>query len=178
MSLPNSRDITLSPGTEIPSTLLNALQDMIVGGRHSEFEYMLGASIFEARSTIALPEFNADGDWQIDANNETIIADIGALFPVGTQINEITIYGTLASGNHEVDVSMLKWTIPGGVFSDIGGGSKSSPGVGVDFELTWDSGDAGWPFTIANTHKYQVHVTDGSGAGMSLIRAMKIRAQR
>lgn len=33
MTLPTTRDITLAPGTQIPSTLLNNLQDMIIGGR-------------------------------------------------------------------------------------------------------------------------------------------------
>ncbi|KKK94428.1 hypothetical protein LCGC14_2682950, partial [marine sediment metagenome] len=33
MALPSSRDITLAEGTQIPSTLLNNLQDMIIGGK-------------------------------------------------------------------------------------------------------------------------------------------------
>jgi hypothetical protein len=34
MTLPGSRDITLASGTQIPSTLLNNLQDMIIGSKH------------------------------------------------------------------------------------------------------------------------------------------------
>ncbi len=33
MALPLTRDITLASGTQIPSTLLNNLQDMIIGGK-------------------------------------------------------------------------------------------------------------------------------------------------
>lgn len=33
MALPNSRDITLAPGTQIPSSLLNNLQDFLIDGR-------------------------------------------------------------------------------------------------------------------------------------------------
>ena len=34
MTLPLSRDVSFAPGTQIPSTFLNNLQDMIIGGRH------------------------------------------------------------------------------------------------------------------------------------------------
>jgi len=54
MTLPLSRDITLANGTQIPSTLINALQDAIVGGRHGEIRRIVPASA-------GSPENSTDG---------------------------------------------------------------------------------------------------------------------
>lgn len=46
MALPNDRDATISSATQIPSTLLNNIQDMIIGGKHGEVRRLMPASMF------------------------------------------------------------------------------------------------------------------------------------
>lgn len=45
MTLPSSRDITLATGTQIPSTLLNTLQDMIIGDKHGPKTIQIGIGL-------------------------------------------------------------------------------------------------------------------------------------
>ena len=51
MALPNSRDITIAPGSQIPSTLLNNLQDFIISGGHGLLWHKIGAADFSGQSS-------------------------------------------------------------------------------------------------------------------------------
>ena len=51
MTLPLTRDITLASKTQIPSTLLNNLQDMIIGGKHGPKTKKISPSSYESQAT-------------------------------------------------------------------------------------------------------------------------------
>lgn len=65
MALPTTRDITLSPLDPVPSSLLNTLQDQIIGGKHPIFENVIAACEFlpEAGSAANL----GNGVWTFGA---------------------------------------------------------------------------------------------------------------
>ncbi len=50
MALPTTRDITLAPGSQIPSTLLNNLQDAIISGAHGLLWHKIGAADWNGNS--------------------------------------------------------------------------------------------------------------------------------
>ncbi len=94
MALPNTRQLTLNPSDPVPSSLLNALQDCIVGGKY-------GPSIIQVHPSVVQPQlatsiaYNFVGDYA----EYTSGGSAKAMFPVsiesGARILSITanLYG-------------------------------------------------------------------------------------
>lgn len=85
MTLPTSRDLTLAPGTQIPSSLLNNLQDAIIGGKHGPLTFFLSSIDGFTDGTPS----GVSGYVELAANNEVYKA---IALPFGTQITAIDVY--------------------------------------------------------------------------------------
>jgi hypothetical protein len=126
MALPDSRDITLGGGSKIPSSLLNALQDQVIGSKHPEQPVIYGPGSFlleAAGATLSGNEYwEGSGAFTIRRN---------LLRPVGTVITEITyVYnrnnvGTLTLRFQKANL------ITGGVHTDIVAASSIAAGTGI-----------------------------------------------
>lgn len=73
MALPFTRDVTISSGTQIPSTLLNNLQDMVVGGKHGEIRRLTsgvdgiwdGQPDVDVGMSVGFLRWTGNGTWTI-----------------------------------------------------------------------------------------------------------------
>lgn len=66
MALPFSRNITLSPSDPVPSSLLNDLQDSIVGSKHANHEIPIAACDFTPESGSSA-NLGSNGQWSFSA---------------------------------------------------------------------------------------------------------------
>jgi hypothetical protein len=92
MALPVSRDLTFAPGTQIPSAVLNNIQDMIIGGRHGEYEIYLPPAAGLSRHNLTDLEFQ----FFISNFNNTAATGIFVVWPivapVGSALTEVKYY--------------------------------------------------------------------------------------
>ena len=111
MALPSSRDITLAQGTQIPSTLLNNLQDMIIGGKTGPEVVAIPGSAGVPAGASPDP-VNPSGDifgsrWDI-----TVGQFMEITFPVtvapGDRITDFRGFGEILTAADQFSVQLLK----------------------------------------------------------------------
>ncbi len=114
MALPTSRDITLASKTVIPSTLLNNIQDMIVGRKHGLQTLVIPtpAAMAERGATgsgSALDtEFGiGDARWRLAAGDATTLA-YPIMLPVGTRIIAYSVHGEVLTDGDDFDVGLRR----------------------------------------------------------------------
>lgn len=107
MALPLTRDETLIAGSQVKSSLLNKLQDMIVGGKHGAIDIPIGGAAFVINppGTGAL---NNAGLWTFSTAPNILTAPL--LLPVGAVLNTLTLgfnrngAGTITSRTYKRNV--------------------------------------------------------------------------
>lgn len=109
MTLPLTRDITLALGTQIPSTLLNTLQDMIIGGKHGPKTIAIpGAAGDPGPSAAVMPTSDVFGSrWTIATTQ------IGEIFypvtvAIGDRITDFRAFGEIQNAGDTFSVTLLK----------------------------------------------------------------------
>jgi hypothetical protein len=111
MALPISRNTTYSASTEVKSADLNDLQDMIVSGRHGEYEVFLPSSYGMSEEDTSL---NDIGVWTNSAN---AIARVyfPIVIPVGAVITQVKTYFGHVVGATAINVvsTLLYRAVPG-----------------------------------------------------------------
>lgn len=97
-NLPSSRDFTLAPGDPVPSTLLNTLQDQIIGDKHSSRVLMFPPIRFQATAGSGNVTFTgsngaAGGAWTTNAGPAGAWeVETSLLVPAGTSIDKIEAF--------------------------------------------------------------------------------------
>lgn len=109
MALPQSRDITLAPGTQIPSSLLNNLQDFLVDGR---FHQSTTKQIHVSKGTGAGVTY-AGGRVAMTAGDTL---DIGLDVVATENISSYAVTLNVDTGGDQNDMQLIRRT---------GGGSES-----------------------------------------------------
>ena len=83
MALPVNRNVTFSPSDPIPSVLLNALQDSLIGFKHPELIEYYAAAAFAAFGTANL----SGGFWTSSSANQFYCP---LPYPVGCRITQMS----------------------------------------------------------------------------------------
>jgi hypothetical protein len=86
MALPTTRNITIAPSDPIPSVLLNALQDSIIGFKHPELIESYHAAAFMPAHGVGNASFNG-GIWTTSTTEQFLCA---IPYPVGTRITQVS----------------------------------------------------------------------------------------
>lgn len=113
MGLPNSRDLTLDGSTPIPSSLINKLQDCVVGGKHPEFEHGMHGSGFQPTGAST---YNGSL-WNVAAGGDTFYMPIDVR--VGDTITHVQggyLRGTVAS---QISTALVRKPLNGGAAATI-----------------------------------------------------------
>lgn len=160
--LPEERDATLAPGTQIPSALLNTLQDMIVGARHGSIRRVVGAAFAEIIA-------GTPGDVSVSGDRVLGPGD-GILFPMPVHVGEVIedVFITFAEIGAGTDF-MVCALLSGG---SIVGGPTNSPfpsGSSTRFEMDALGGEQTVVSPVAFPHngsRYDLSCgADGGNAG-------------
>lgn len=86
MALPTTRDLTLGPASPIPSSVINSLQDQIVGLKFPRTTFPYGSAAFSANpGGLAL---HAAGQWTFTGASQ-LVAALGNRFTSGTTVVQV-----------------------------------------------------------------------------------------
>ncbi len=111
MPLPLSPDVTAGPGGQIPSTLANNIQSMIVGARHGSESWLYGA----INGNATLGSWTPNGFF-VQAAAGTNVWDVGiGKLPVGARITGVSVAHRRAGGTLTFDLIVSDLT---GTFSE------------------------------------------------------------
>jgi len=127
MGLPVTRDITAAADVQIPSTLLNNLQDAVVGAKHGSITKFF---------PITNPGVTATWDDQsVKGLDTTIKPQCDITLPEGTRITALIPYVTVANGD-SIQIQLVEQTYATGstaIDSDAPTSSTSNGYEGVPF---------------------------------------------
>lgn len=172
MSLPTSRDITLSAGSsQVPSALLNNLQDAVVGNKHGTLTLIVPGSAFVRSNSGGANTYSVASLISNGADAPDMLAPI--VLPVGKRITSVRFFvKDGAAGPTKWTVRMLKATLYDAVVSGIGG-IVISAGTGVDQTLTL--GSAGLPHVVLGAGvRYVLSAIMSTGIASSVIYGAEI----
>jgi len=94
MALPQDRDATLAPGSQIPSALLNNIQDMIIGARHGDIRKLTPAN---------MGMFSISGATNINADNSVNLEPSQTMFiPLRVVGGDVIVDAELFIVSHSV----------------------------------------------------------------------------
>lgn len=154
MGLPNSREITAAPNTDIPSAAFNAMQDAIIGGKHPEFEFPIHVSGFKnvgANAPVYLGNYDQPG-----AGGSLWEASIPVR--VGQRITKVRVRYRRSSGAGDMSI---------GVDEDDAVGAGSVLGTHTDsvHDGTDQVYDLAINYVALADHSYRVNVSIGDNTG-------------
>lgn len=139
MPLPLVRDLTINPTDPVPSSLLNKLQDMVIGAKFGPTPVSLGGSAFQVIGA-ATPLLNAGGLWTFSAAG---LLSSGLRLAEGTKITALT-WAYNRGGAGTMQLRLYKRNILGG-------------GAAVSLDLTTINAGTGYTTTTKNPN-YTVEV--------------------
>lgn len=106
MGLPTSRNVTLNPASPVPSALLDALQDQIVGMKFPAHWRPCGFQRGTLETNIT---YTVGATIQANANAAAWTGPLPPLFPVGTLVDGVYAYITGTGGAQTVEVALWAW---------------------------------------------------------------------
>jgi hypothetical protein len=125
MGLPTSRDQTVLNTSTVPSALLNALQDQIVGNKHGTLEIGIGASKGRPDSS-AGGSLNALGYWSTFVGAGTVRIPIEV--PVGKRIVSIEQFYSVNGTGAGITPALKRQAHATGTISTVVLGSNDNTG--------------------------------------------------
>lgn len=163
MALPTTRDVTMAPGSQIPSTLLNNLQDMIIGGKHGALRQTRGigsmmSQASEFISTSSGPNISASTGQHSAGNVEAF---------VGHRIQEYWGYGEVQSGGDTFKVELR--FMPSTTTTTTVVGSKQTSPSGAAFHEVGEV--LGAPHVVVDDRLYTVFMeaTVGNAGNITIL---------
>jgi hypothetical protein len=116
-------------GGPLPSSVINALQDMIIGAKHPELEVAIHAADFQVDGTSGT----------LDQNGYWLPSALGYQYAplrlsVGTRINSVTFYYNVA-GAGAVTPKVRRMQLSTGTISDVTAGVRDTTGVAIETQV-------------------------------------------
>lgn len=139
MALPTSRDVTFAPGSQIPSSVLNNIQDNIIGAKHGDVTRYIPIPIIQTTGTSpSLGDFFGNITTPISSNSPYYTAAGTGAVPdgriavplpisIGDRIKQIDAFVYDNAGG-SVNIALTKHLltgVPPGTTSSIGGTTVS-----------------------------------------------------
>lgn len=177
MPLPGSRDFDAVDAGPLPHTTVNNLQDAIVALEaariaaeafvHGEQKVWYGAPSWQGNVS-SVPANDADygtssfyDGWFFDGINESAAFQFGGL-PVGTIIKEAEFFGNNFGGTgppyDSFDVELRRSELRAFTTTVETAAIAASDTDPLDLYLKFDAGTPGWPFTLVDTHVFNLRV--------------------
>ena len=126
--LPTSRDVTLVADAEVPSSLLNNLQDCIVGGKHGAKTKTLAAATANANATSGFQYAATAGSgndelWEsLASTDETVVVPLN--LDVGDRLVSVKAWVQAVGGT--VSIRLYKEDLSNGTETQLGSTATSS----------------------------------------------------
>lgn len=147
MTLPTSRDATFTASSPVLSTVLNNVQDQIIGMKHPTRPLNFGAAAWQAKSGGggAL----GAGQWSFSSTTE-LVCDLSGSIPEGDRLITVTwSYNRGGAGNVRLRLKERDLTTPGAAEASVVAETVVASGTGlttnpITYNYTFKAGFAVW----------------------------------
>lgn len=163
MGLPTSRDENLVALAKVKSSLLNNLQDCIVGGKHGSIVKVVGATAMHRKGDSSSPAatdffLNANGD--LAGRTGSILCPV-PVFHLGEKLTAVKVYGKDVDVTHKFKIELFERDIVAGTrASKSNNVASSGSGAGQAVSLTGIAAN----LLTADGKRLELEITIDAGA--------------